>query len=210
LYQAHHFDRRITVDEFFDIFEWAIEKGYISYLGTSNFPGWGLAKFQMAARQRGFLGIVSEQTQYNLMCRIPELEVIPAARDFGIGILAYMPLAGGLLAGKNTIIPGSRAAITSGEYAVSLGQSEQLSSFSKLCREIGRKEHVVATSWLLDNPAVSSVVVGARTLSQLDDAGEIAELKLDADVLKQLDEIFDINSGRPLRNRQEAPEAYSW
>jgi aryl-alcohol dehydrogenase-like predicted oxidoreductase len=210
LYQVHHFDRRVPVDEFFDIFVRAADQGYISYLGTSNFPGWGLAKFQMAAQHRGFLGIVSEQTQYNLMCRIPELEVIPAARDFGIGILAYMPLAGGVLSGAAEAEPGSRTAVASMEYGVELGKSSQLLAFSALCREMGEKEAVVATAWVLHNPAVSSAIFGPRTLEQLEDAVRMVELILDDEVMKRLDSIFGISAGRPLISGSEAPEAYSW
>ena len=96
LYQVHHIDRRISGEEWWGIFEKLVADGDILYVGTSNFPGWGLAKFQMLAWQRGFMGLISEQTQYNLLNRIPELEVSTGGREFGIGILAYMPLAGGL------------------------------------------------------------------------------------------------------------------
>ncbi len=209
LYQVHHIDRRITEDEFWSSFSSAEARGEILYLGTSNFPGWGLAKFQMSARQRNVMGIVSEQTMYNLLCRIPELEVIPAAREFGIGLLPYMPLAGGLLTGKKQVVEGSRTSNVSKEYGIPLNQNEQLEAFSALCREMGEKEHVVATAWTLANPVVSSAIIGIRTLAHLDDVEKIASLQLSADVMKKLDLIFDINHGRALR-MAEAPEAYAW
>ena len=92
LYQIHHIDRRITPEEFWGTFDRLIADGKVLYMGSSNFPGWGLAKYQMQATQRGSLGFVSEQTMFSLLCRYPELEVFPAALDFGIGIIPYMVL----------------------------------------------------------------------------------------------------------------------
>ena len=210
LYQVHHFDRDVSAEEFWGTFEKLVSDGDVLYMGSSNFPGWGLAKFQMQAWQRGFTGLVSEQTQYNLLNRIPELEVLPAAHNFGIGILAYMPLAGGLLTGKTQSAEGSRTRALEGEYGMSLGaDNAQFAAFSRLCRAIGEKEHVVATAWTLNNPAVASAIVGIRTIGQLDGMERAAELTLDGDTMAQLNEIFNINRGRPL-GQGPAPEAYSW
>jgi aryl-alcohol dehydrogenase-like predicted oxidoreductase len=209
LYQVHHIDRRISGEEFWGMFERLVDKGDVLYMGTSNFPGWGLAKFQMQALHRGFMGFVSEQTQYNLLNRMPELEVIPAARDFGIGILPYMPLAGGLLTGKRKAVEGSRTYNVEREYNLNLSENRQFEDFSKLCREIGEKESTVAIAWTLANPAVSSAIVGVRTLEHLDGIERAAELQLAQSTMDRLDEIFNINRGRPLQ-RGEAPEAYAW
>ena len=209
LYQVHHIDRRVTAEEFWGTFERLVNDGDVLYMGTSNFPGWGLVKFQMQALQRGFMGFVSEQTQYNLLNRIPELEVSPAARDFGIGILPYMPLAGGLLTGKKKAVEGSRTYNVEREYNLNLSENRQFEEFSKLCRDIGEKESSVAIAWTLANPAVSSAIVGIRTLAHLDGIERAAELQLEQSTLDRLDEIFNINRGRPLQ-RGEAPEAYSW
>ena len=209
LYQVHHIDRRISREEFWGMFERLVNNGDVLYMGTSNFPGWGLAKFQMQALHRGFMGFVSEQTQYNLLNRIPELEVIPAARDFGIGILPYMPLAGGLLTGKRKAVEGSRTYNVEREYNLNLGENRQFEDFSKLCREIGEKESTVAIAWTLANPAVSSAIVGIRTVEHLDGLERAAEVQLDQSTMDRLDEIFNINRGRPLQ-RGEAPEAYAW
>ena len=209
LYQVHHIDRRISGEEFWGTFERLVNNGDVLYMGTSNFPGWGLAKFQMQALHRGFMGFVSEQTQYNLLNRIPELEVIPAARDFGIGVLPYMPLAGGLLTGKRKAVEGSRTYNVEREYNLNLGENRQFEDFSKLCREIGEKESTVAIAWTLANPAVSSAIVGIRTVEHLDGLERAAEVQLDRPTMDRLDEIFNINRGRPLQ-RGEAPEAYAW
>ena len=210
LYQVHHFDRDVSAEEFWGTFEKLVSDGDVLYMGSSNFPGWGLAKFQMQAWQRGFTGLVSEQTQYNLLNRIPELEVLPAAHNLGIGILAYMPLAGGLLTGKTQSAEGSRTRALEGEYGISLGpDNAQFAAFSRLCHAIGEKEHVVATAWTLNNPAVASAIVGVRTIGQLDGMERAAELTLDSDTMAQLNDMFNINCGRPL-GQGPAPEAYSW
>jgi aryl-alcohol dehydrogenase-like predicted oxidoreductase len=210
LYQVHHFDRHISGEEFWGTFERLVADGDVLYAGSSNFPGWGLTKFQMLAWQRGFVGLVSEQTQYNLLNRIPELEVLPAAQAFGIGILAYMPMAGGLLTGKTQSLEGSRTRALEAEYNMRLGpENEQLSQFSAVCRELGEQEHIVATTWTLNNPAVASAIVGIRNSAQLDGIARAAELQLSSEIMGRLNGIFDINHGRPLRPGA-APEAYSW
>jgi len=210
LYQVHHIDRRITPEEFWGTFDRLIDDGKVLYMGSSNFPGWGLAKYQMQAVQRGSLGFISEQSMFSLLCRYPELEVFPAALDLGIGVIPYMPLAGGLLTGKIKSAEGSRTSEVEREYGITLGKTnQQMADFSELCKEIGEKEHVVAIAWTLSHPAVASPIVGVRTLTQLDGLDRAAELELEPEILDKLDEIFSPNSGRPLRTGQ-APEAYAW
>ena len=209
LYQVHHFDRRVTGEEFWGSLGRFINRGDIIYVGTSNFPGWGLAKFQMIARQLGQLGIVSEQCMYNLFNRMPELEVIPAARDFGIGVLAYMPLAGGVLSGNKEVVTGSRTDTVKKEYGIGLQGNQQIAEFSKLCQEIGEKEYIVAIAWTLANPGVSSSIVGIRTPQHLEGLQKASELKLDQETLQRIGEIFNINHGKPLQPG-EAPEAFAW
>jgi aryl-alcohol dehydrogenase-like predicted oxidoreductase len=209
LYQVHHIDRHISTEEFWGAFERLQTKGDILYVGTSNFPGWGLAKYQAAAWQRGNTGIVSEQSMYSLLCRYPELEVLPAAKEFGIGVIPYMPVAGGLLTGKMKSETGSRTEQVENEYGIRVSDSQLFRDFSALCKELGESESVVAIAWTLHQTAVTSAIVGVRTLAHLEGLDRAAELKLDAGVLKRLDEIFDINKGRPLRIGP-APEAYAW
>jgi len=209
LYQIHHIDRRISLEEFWTTFDRLIYNGDVLYMGTSNFPGWGLAKYQMAAWQRGMLGFVSEQPQYNLLNRYPELEVIPAAREFGIGIIPYMPVAGGVLTGKKQAPQASRTEQVEREYAMKMDGNQQLEDYSALCREIGESETVVAIAWVLANPAVSSAIVGVRTLAHLEGLDRAAALKFDPAHMTRLDEIFNINRGRPLRS-SEAPHAFAW
>jgi aryl-alcohol dehydrogenase-like predicted oxidoreductase len=210
LYQVHHIDRRITAEEFWGTFERLIDDGKVLYMGSSNFPGWGLAKYQMQAAQRGSLGFISEQSMFNLLCRYPELEVLPAALEFGIGVIPYMPLAGGLLTGKIQSVVGSRTSEVEKEYGLALGESnQQMVDFSSLCRELGEAEHVVAIAWTLAQPAVASPIVGVRTVAQLEGLDRAAALELTPETLARLDQIFAPNHGRPLRVGP-APEAYAW
>lgn len=210
LYQVHHIDRRITPEEFWGTFDRLVANGDVLYMGSSNYPGWGLAKYQMQALQRGSLGFISEQTMFSLLCRYPELEVLPAALDFGIGVIPYMPLAGGLLTGKVKSTAGSRTSEVEQEYGITLDESnQQMTAFSQLCSDLGEREHVVAIAWCLAQPAVASPIVGVRTVTQLEGLDRATELQLDPETLTRLDEIFSPNKGRPLRGGQ-APEAYAW
>ena len=185
--------------------------GDVLYAGSSNFSGWGLAKRQLQAWQRGFVGFVSEQTQYNLLSRVPEMEVLPAAQDFGIGVLVYMPLAGGLLTGKTKSLDGTRTRAgrggvrdqpRPGEPAVRrlLPRCvERSANRSGSSPPPGRSHH----------PAVASAIVGVRTVDQLDGLDRAAALHLDAEVMDRLNEIFDINDGRRI-GQGRSPEAHSW
>jgi aryl-alcohol dehydrogenase-like predicted oxidoreductase len=209
LYQVHHIDRHITVEEFWGTFEKLVADGKVLYMGSSNFTGWSLAKFQVAAMQRGFLGLISEQTMYSLLCRWPELEVLPAALDLGIGVIPYMPLAGGILTAKEQSVEGSRTASVEKEYGIPVG-SDQIKTYQTLCSDLGESPVAVALAWVLAQPAVSSAIVGIRKLSHLDDMERASELELDEEMLKKLNEIFDTNKGRPIRTSKPAPEAYAW
>ncbi|MGI8459635.1 MAG: aldo/keto reductase [Propionibacteriaceae bacterium] len=210
LYQIHHIDESVSFEELWGTYERTVADGDVLYAGSSNFSGWGLAEAQLKAWQRGFLGLVSEQTQYNLLSRVPEMEVLPSAQHFGIGVLAYMPLAGGLLTGKTASFDGTRTRQVEQEYGITLGdENTQFTDFSALCREIGESESVVATAWVLQHPAVDSAIVGVRTVAQLDGLDRAASLQLGAEEMTRLDVIFNINRGRKI-GPGRSPEAHSW
>ena len=196
LYQMHHIDRRTTWEETWEVFATLVAQGKIDYVGSSNFPGWQLALAQAAARQRHFFGLASEQHRYNLLCRLPELEVLPAAQALGIGVLVYSPLASGLLGGA-----GPRAAGARQHAGPQLGQ---LDAFRGLCRELGQLESVVAIAWILHQPAVCSVIIGPRTVEQVRTALSALDVSFDAATIARLNQIFPGFYGRP------APEAYAW
>lgn len=200
LYQMHHVDRNVTWDELWEVFESLVHQGKVVYVGSSNFAGWHLAVAQAAAKARNFFGLVSEQHRYNLLCRLPELEVLPAAQGLGIGVIPWSPLAGGLL-GRNALTnPGSRSQRARAELD---RQRPKLEEFAKFCRELGHPQDVVALAWLLANPAVTAPIIGPRTLEQFQESLRALDVKLGDAELKRLDEIFP-GPGKP------APEAYAW
>lgn len=201
LYQMHHVDRDAPWDEIWQAMEILVQQGKVLYVGSSNFAGWHIAQANEAARQRHFLGLVSEQSLYNLIDRTIELEVIPACEAYGLALLPWSPLKAGVLAGLDKERKGRRT----GDLAQRTIEKhrERLERFEALCRELGEKPADVALAWLLANPAVTAPIVGPRTIEQLDESLRALEVKLDPVALRKLDEIFPGPGGR-------APEAYAW
>lgn len=202
LYQMHHIDRNAPWDEVWQAMEQLVTQGKVIYVGSSNFAGWHIAQANEAARARNFLGLVSEQSLYNLAARAIELEVIPACRAYGLGVIPWSPLAGGLLGGAlQKASEGRRAEETRVKQIEQ--KRAQLEQYEALCREIGEQPADVALAWVLKNPVVTAPIIGPRTQAQLDGNLRALELKLSDDVLKRLDAIFPGPGG-------EAPEAYAW
>ena len=202
LYQMHHVDRGTPWDEIWQAMEQLVREGKILYVGTSNFAGWQLAQGQELARSRHFLGIVSEQSLYNLTERTIELEVIPACMAYGIGLIPWSPLARGLLAGALTPATVGRRADQDLQQEVQKHRAK-LEAFERLCHDLGERQADVALAWLLHQPAVTSPIIGPRTLEQLDGTMRVMNLTLGAETLKRLDDLFP-GPGGP------APEAYAW
>lgn len=200
LYQMHHIDRNVSWDELWNAFEIAQHQGKIGYVGSSNFAGRDLVKAQYEAKASGRLGLVSEQHKYSLLCRLPELEVLPAAEELGIGVIPWSPLDGGVLGGNLNPQPGSRTA-KQAERVEKL--RPQLEKFSKLCKELGESEATIALAWTLANPAVTAPIIGPRTLEQFEESLRVVEVELTSDTLQAIDEIFPGPGG-------EAPRAYAW
>jgi aryl-alcohol dehydrogenase-like predicted oxidoreductase len=202
LYQMHHVERRAPWDEVWQAFETLVRQGKVVYIGSSNFAGWHIARANEAAKDRHFLGLVSEQCKYNLLDRMVELEVLPACREYGMGVIPYSPLAGGLLGG---IIDGAGAGRRSREWTQErlAEHRPQIEAFEKLCADLGEAPADVALAWMLANPVVTAPIVGPRTLEQLEGVMRALDLALDEATTKRLDEIFPGPGG-------EAPEAFSW
>jgi aryl-alcohol dehydrogenase-like predicted oxidoreductase len=201
LYQMHHIERNATWDELWDAFQPLVQQGTVDYIGSSNFAGWHLTLAQAAAKERHFLGLVTEQHKFSLFCREPELEVLPAAEYHGIGVIAWSPLAGGLLGGNAL---NADANSRTGKQSKAIEKHRpQLEQFSALCKELGESEANVALAWVLSHPAMTAPIIGPRTLKQFEDTLRAVEIKLDADTLAKLSEIFP-GPGKP------APEAYAW
>ncbi len=201
LYQMHHIDRNVSWDELWKAFDIATMQGKIGYVGASNFAGRDLVKAQYEAKARGMLGLVSEQHKYSLLCRLPELEVLPAAEEHGIGVIAWSPLDGGALGGS--FLNPEKGSRTSRQTERLEKLRPQLEQFAALCKELGESEANVALAWTLAHPAMTAPIIGPRTLKQFEDTLRAVELKLSDEVLVKLDEIFPGPGG-------EAPQAYAW
>ncbi|MGF7046704.1 aryl-alcohol dehydrogenase-like predicted oxidoreductase [Paenibacillus sp. DS2015] len=201
LYQMHHVDRSVSWDELWGAFELAVNQGKIGYVGSSNFAGWDIAVAQGEAKSRRFLGLVAEQHKYSLTCRLPELEVLPAAQSLGLGIIPWSPLDGGLL-GRNALMKLQNTR-SGGDNKRIEQYRTQLEAFAELCNELGEPQDNVALAWLLHNPAVTAPITGPRTLEQLESSLHCLNIHLDESVMKRLDEIFPGPGGA-------APKAYAW
>jgi aryl-alcohol dehydrogenase-like predicted oxidoreductase len=179
-----------------------VAQGKIIYVGSSNFAAWHIAQANDTAAARGFFGLVSEQSIYNLLTREIELEVLPAAIDYGVGVIPWSPLDGGLLAGVlRKEREGRRRA--AGRARETLEQHRaQIEAYEDLCDELGEEPANVALAWLLHQEGVTGPIIGPRTVGQLDDAQRAVTISLDDDVLKRLDDLFP--GYRP------APEHYAW
>jgi NDP-hexose C3-ketoreductase / dTDP-4-oxo-2-deoxy-alpha-D-pentos-2-ene 2,3-reductase len=203
LYQMHHVDRATPWEEIWEALTVLRGQGKIIYVGSSNFAGWHIAQAQEAARRRGAFGLVSEQSLYNLAVRTVELEVLPACQGYGLGVLPWSPLHGGLLAGILRKEPGAGRS-GGGRAAEALARLRpQVEAYEALCAELGEDPAQVGLAWVLHQPAVTAPIVGPSSLGQLDGALRALKIELDAGALSRLDAIFPGPGGA-------APEAYAW
>lgn len=205
LYQMHHFDRAAPWEEIWEAMDVLIRQGKVLYVGSCNFPGWGIAAAQAEAKRRRMLGLASEQSRYSLACRTIELEVLPSARWHGMGVMTYSPLDGGLLA---SALQKSEAAARTRREKPSLPirdpkLRERIAAYEALCREYGLSPADAALAWVLGNPDVTCPIIGPRTLHQLEHSAKALEITLPAEMIAELDRIFPGPGG-------EAPEAYAW
>jgi NDP-hexose 2,3-enoyl reductase len=203
----HHVHRSTPWEEIWQAMQLLVSQGKVRYVGSSNFAGWHLAAAQESARHRNFLGLVSEQCIYNLLVRHVELEVIPAAESYGIGIIPWSPLHGGLLSGAlRKLAEGTGSRSSSGRSSDGLEQHRTaIEGFEKLCSELGEEPSNVALAWLLSRPGVTSPIIGPRTMEQLDGPQRALELKLSSESLAALDRLFP-----PLGSGGPGPEAWAW
>jgi aryl-alcohol dehydrogenase-like predicted oxidoreductase len=202
LYQMHHVDRNSPWEEIWQAMDVLVQQGKVLYVGSSNFAGWHIAKAQESAKARHFMGLVSEQSLYNLSDRMIELEVIPACKDYGLGIIPWSPLGGGLLGGVLQKIKEGRR--TSDNVKKKIKETlPQLKAWEKFCKDLGEHPADVALAWLLANPAVTAPIIGPRTIDQLSGSLRALKIKLNKDSMMKLDAIWPGPGG-------EAPEAYAW
>ena len=202
IYQMHHIDRNAPWDETWQAMNTLVQQGKILYVGSSNFAGWHIAKAQEAAKARHFLGLVSEQSLYNLKDRMVELEVLPACKDYGLGVIPWSPLAGGLLGGILQKIKEGRRADKDTQKDVKKYHT-QITAWEKFCKQMGEQPADVALAWLLLNPVVTAPIIGPRTMEQLTGSLRALKIKFTKAEMQKLDEIWPGPGG-------EAPEAYAW
>jgi aryl-alcohol dehydrogenase-like predicted oxidoreductase len=202
LYQMHHVWREAPWEELWQALELLVAQGKVVYTGSSNFAGWHIAQACEAAKQRHFLGLVSEQSLYNLNERTLELEVLPACAAYGLGVIPWSPLASGLLGGVLAKAKEGRRAQDALQKKVEQHRAK-LESWEKFCRDLGEEPANVALAWLLSNPVVTAPIIGPRTQAQLDGALRALEIEISPEVSQRLDQIFP-GPGKP------APEAYAW
>ena len=202
LYQFHHVDRDTPWDEIWQAIEVAVQQGKILYSGSSNFAGWHIARAQATAAARNYPGLVSEQSIYNLLTRAVELEVIPAAQEYGLGILPWSPLHGGLLAGVLGKEADGVRRVEGRSLEALNAHRDQIQRYEDLADELGLEPADLGLAWLLAQPAVTAPIVGPRTQEQLDAALRALDVSLDEPTLNRLDEIFP--------GHKTAPEDYAW
>lgn len=201
LYQMHHVDRATPWDEIWQAMETLVAQGKVIYVGSSNFAGWHIAQAQETARARHVQGLVSEQSLYNLAERSVELEVLPAAREYGLGLIPWSPLHGGALGG--VIAKEHRGRSAEGRAAEYLANHRyNLEGYEALCRDLGAEPASVALAWLLHQDGVTAPIVGPRTADQLRSALQALSITLDEATLARLDELFP--------GPGPAPEAFAW
>ena len=200
LYQMHHIDRAAPAEEIWQAMDQLISQGKITYVGSSNFPGWKIAQMNEKAQVRHSLGLVSEQSLYNLVERSAELEVIPACKEYGLGVITWSPLSGGLLALNDDDGTGRRQSKSIKSAAQS--RSDQLSRYGDLCKSIGETPTAVALAWLLNQGGVTSNIIGPGSRAQLASVLHVPTMQISQETLATIDEIFP-----PIGT---APEAYAW
>lgn len=202
LYQMHHIDRGTPWEETWQAMELLVQQGKVLYVGSSNFAAWNIAQAQCYAKEKHFLGLISEQSLYNLTSRMVELEIVPTCRAFGLGLLPWSPLAGGLLGG---ILEKRNQGRRNSERIIETFEKHrgQLEAFEALCSEISEAPATVALAWLLARPAVTAPIIGPRTQSQVERSVRALEITLPSNILDRLEDIWPGPGG-------EAPEAYAW
>ena len=199
LYQVHGIDERTRLEETLRALDDLVRTGKVRYIGCSNYSAWHLMKAASVSERQGLERYVSLQAYYSLVARELEYELVPAAIDQGIGVLVWSPLAGGFLAGRQRrgdVPPvGSRRAIQGDTGTMDLEQGlDIVDALEKIATARGVSIAQVALNWVLQRPGVTSVLIGARTIEQLEDNLGTASWTLTPDEVSTLDQI----SARPL------------
>ncbi|MGG3885291.1 aldo/keto reductase [Brevibacillus panacihumi] len=196
LYQIHTFDPNTPLEETLRALDDMVRSGKVRYIGASNYFAWEVMKALGISELKGLNRFVSLQVSYSLADRTPEREMIPLCLDQGLGIIPYYPLAGGILTGKYTSAdqgPAGSRLEKEPRFARFLGQDKiQLGQqVADLAKELGMAPSVLSIAWLMNKPAVSTVIVGASRVEQLAANLESASVELDSATMNRLDELSE-------------------
>jgi aryl-alcohol dehydrogenase-like predicted oxidoreductase len=202
LYQMHHIARETPWEEVWQAMSVLVQQGKVIYVGSSNFAGWHIARACESANHLGMVGLVCEQSKYSLAARTVELEVLPACKNYGLGVIPWSPLDGGMLGGVLQKIEKGRRAGEQVQKRIDT-MRPQLEAWENLCRENNYQPADLALAWLIANPVVTAPIIGPRTMDQLTGSLGALQIKMTDEVAVRLNSIWPGPGG-------EAPEAYSW
>jgi aryl-alcohol dehydrogenase-like predicted oxidoreductase len=198
IYYMHEWDGRTPLEEMLETLDTLVKQGKIRYIGCSNFSGWHIMKALGVSTQNNLQRFVTQQIHYTLEAREAEYELLPIAVDQGVGVLAWSPLAGGLLSGKynRDKTPDGVTRLSEGWTEPPIRDEERLWNIVDVLNEVAANHNVsgaqVALAWILTRPAVASVVIGGRKAEQIRDNIAAADLKLSDDELQRLNEVSAI------------------
>ena len=202
LYQMHHVDRSTPWEEIWEAFDVLRQQGKVLYFGSSNHAGWHIVQANETARRLGRLGLVSEQSIYNLLKREVELEVLPACQAYGVGVIPWSPLNGGLLGGVIRKTEEGKRRLEGRAKEALEANRDAVQAWEDLCADLGEEPAHVGLAWLLHQDAVTAPIIGPRTVEQFEGTLRTLEVELDQSTLDRIDEIFP--------GPGPAPESYAW
>ncbi|REK86694.1 aldo/keto reductase [Streptomyces inhibens] len=192
LYQVHRPDPATDIDETLSALSDLVRSGKVRAIGSSTFPAEQIVEAQWTAERRGHLRFRTEQPPYSMLARGVENAVLPTTQRYGMGVLTWGPLSAGWLSGRD-LSTSSRAGLETLKFDLSIPENarkaEAVGALSKVAAEAGLSLPHLATGFVRSHPAVTSVIIGPRTLDQLDSMLEGSEVKLDADVMDRIDAI---------------------
>lgn len=195
LYQLHRHDFATPINETLGALTDLVRQGKVRYIGTSTSPAWRVMEALLTAELSGHERVISEQAPYNLLDRRIENEMVPMASSHGVGVLAWSPLAMGILGGRyaddNTRVDGSRAAVRGGIYAERVSEQAVAAGnrFVRMAREAGHDAAQLAIAWVKDQPGMTAPIIGPKSVAQLTHMLGAADLSLDAELLAACDAI---------------------
>jgi aryl-alcohol dehydrogenase-like predicted oxidoreductase len=192
LYQIHRPQSSVPIDETLRALDDLIRQGKVRYIGTSTYAAWQVVESLWVSKELGLNRFVCEQPPYNLLDRRMERELLPMARTFGIGVIPWSPIAGGLLTGKyrgGARPEGTRYAGGTPDHRDTPAAREAVEKYLQFCEEKGAAPSHVALAWCVGQPGVTSPIIGPRTMEQLEDNLAALEVTISDDDRKRLDEI---------------------